>query len=217
MSSPSARAAFPAFYQVKNARSMSKGVCTILTDWITAVSTFGTMLVAGIAAWASLAMYWRAVSREMPIIEPDFTWKVDPQLGRCIHATLKIVNRLDETLTIISAAVAKPRAASVSMGEYRTDRSGYQSHFPTASSKRDIPLGWDVQPRGAFSQHFGARDITRRDLYIFPPESWRGGIVRITLTASTKALTIRDRRITIKRRLHAMTNNEKADNASKTA
>jgi hypothetical protein len=173
----------------------------ILTDWITSGSTFGTMIVAGMAAWATLAMYRRDVRREMPIIEPDFGRKTDPTLGDYVEVNLKIVNRLEETLLVSSVTVDRPRSAMITRGGPGVGQSGYRGQVPTPSIKRTIDLDWPVQPSGSYDAKFMEAfvpavrtDVARRTFYLLPPPSWDEGIVRMTLTVSSKALTIRDKR-----------------------
>jgi hypothetical protein len=188
------------------------------TDFVTSLATAGTLVAAAVGATVALLVYRRDARLDMPIVEPDFNWEYDPALGRCLRVSLRIVNRLDETLIIESATVSRPPYATISAAAEFITPSHYLDHRPTASSKRKIDLDWRIPPAGANAETFTTprlEDAIRQLLYVLPPPSWNGGTLRITLRISSKALTIRARRTIIKRRLPASTSSETEETASK--
>jgi hypothetical protein len=71
-----------------------------------------------------------------------------------------------------------------------------------------VELNREISPLGTTSGLFYPFDPTVRradvssiDLYLSPPDKWDGGTVKVDLRISSKSLTIRDKRITIKRRI----------------
>jgi hypothetical protein len=166
-----------------------------MSDWITAASTLATAVMA----WL---VYRHLVNQERPVVVSDFAWKTDPVLGRHVEIKLEIFNRLDEPLMITSAEVNEPRLASIS----EPDRSGVGAQpysgtlRPGPPSKRPIVLDWRLAAKGSvgtWADRAGRADRTVQTLYVFPPPSWDGGNLQITLVASRSSSAARDRRITI--------------------
>ena len=80
---------------------------------------------------------------------------------------------------------------------------------------RDVrPIG-DVPPRGPDEGPFVASrvDVQLFDIYLRPPPHWSLGRVAIELRISSRALTIRDKRIMIKRRMEAINASNTDENA----
>jgi hypothetical protein len=70
----------------------------------------------------------------------------------------------------------------------------------------EMPVNVRIAPIGFTSDslHPGVKrkaDTYHKEFYISPPDDWGEGSVKIDLRISSKALTIRDRRITIHKRI----------------
>ena len=108
--------------------------------------------------------------------------------------TLRVINRLDEALIVDRITIRKPKRALL-------------RHWETALA--DLPAAATLRPAGRASAVF---QIGRRNasatfgggeivIYVIPPAGWSSGMIRLDLRISSKAATLRDRRIVV----HAMT------------
>ncbi len=174
------------------------------TDWVTAISTAATVIASGAAGIVALLAYRRDIRSVLPIVEVDLNWiEGDAADGVFLKIDLKIVNRLDETLVLNNAAVVRPKRANLAQEDRTTARGGYQQRIPSKLRATHVRLNWQIQASGAYTTILGPpsrTDLVREPIYIFPPADWPGGIVRVDIWASSKALTIRDKRIVIFRR-----------------
>jgi hypothetical protein len=60
-----------------------------------------------------------------------------------------------------------------------------------------VIVNCDIEPSGSMT---GVNVLTR-DFYLWPADFWDGGTLKVALRLSIKALTIRHKRIVIKRRI----------------
>jgi hypothetical protein len=113
--------------------------------------------------------------------------------------TLIIRNRLPETIVVTSAKIKRPKGSLISKPEW-SSKGGIEIKQPTSHR---IDLDCDVAPFGAATVGMpGApmyADTQRCDLYLLFPTEWTSGIVAIDLSISSRALTLRDKRMVIKR------------------
>jgi len=165
-----------------------------LPNWITAVSTAITGIAAfltGLFAWLSLR---RDRRRDDPIIEANFEW------GKSKHAGLlglRVVarNMGYETIVLDSIRVVRPSKMTICREDYMSGRLEY---FP--SPHRKLPLQWTIDPVGSERRvPLTWGDALPHQFYFTPPLGWSSGTVEIELRISSRTLSIRDRRITIKR------------------
>jgi hypothetical protein len=186
-----------------------------ITDWITAVSTAITALAAVLASIIGFVEYKRGGRVPLPLIEPTFSW-VDPKDGHFLQLHIVIRNQLSETIIFEHMKIRKPRGMTFAL--LKRESSHYLGPM---GKKRSInfvrtdfphqPLNWQLSPIGEESAAFrGSQhemtwrlDVHVEDLYFSPPRSWNGGEIAIELILLSKALTIRPRRFTIKRRVGA--------------
>lgn len=187
------------------------------TDWVTAISTATTAMIAGLAVWFGLLRDKRA---RLPVVEHDAEWR---SLGGedyiCFHVTVR--NRLYEMINIRFARVSRPRGATLfDLSMIERDHSNRPARLPRSSSatliiNRDVrPIG-DVPSRAADEGPFVASrvDVQFFDIYLRPPPHWSSGRTAIELRISSRASTIRDKRIIIRRRMEAIN----ASNADESA
>jgi len=173
------------------------------TDYVTAIATAATALFAGLSGIAALIVLRRESRRLLPVIEPDFRWADEKDVGPHIRTLILITNRLDETLVIDSVKLARPAGGTLSPGcptGYGGDTKAGRGHSPRLS------LGRQIRPRGEPDSigRDSSGDWAQLMLYAFPPPQWSAGKVRLEIRISSKALTIRNRRIVIQRTVPAM-------------
>ena len=131
---------------------------------------------------------------QLPIIEADFGFEWPYRVLNLI-----IRNRLPETIVVTSAKIKRPKGSLISKPEW-SSKGGIEIKQPTSNR---IDLDFDVAPFGAATVGMpGApmyADTQRCDLYLLFPTEWTSGIVAIDLSISSRALTLRDKRMVIKR------------------
>jgi hypothetical protein len=192
-----------------------------LTDWVTAAATAITALLVGFSGFVAWLAYRRDKRRDLPVIEPCAIWEDDKGLGHYLHLRLIITNRLDETVILNTVSVRRPRGALVSAGmRVNTGYSG-GTLAATRGSSDTVVLGETISSAGsaflgAMDGHSIRIDTAELSLYIFPPSTWLSGEVLIILRVSSKALTIRDKRMVIKSRVPAATVKRTDEAASNT-
>jgi hypothetical protein len=206
---------------------------THLPDWITAISTAVTAtaaIAAGFIAWVSLR---RQSMPALPVIEPDFQW-LQSQSKRFLRLNIVVRNQLYETIIIERITIKNPRGMTFAT-ETQRNISGPKTFGPNAGKiplvwrenfyekheTVEVALDWSISPVGTVSSvpypepEMARRDVHSRTFFLAPPSHWNEGTVRIELQLVSKALTIRRRRITIKRNVNTapMTSQpeEKAD------
>jgi hypothetical protein len=174
-----------------------------LTDWITAVSTGVTALAAGIAGFIAWLAFRRDVKSSFPIVEANITW-ADERYGNYIEFRPVIRNQLYETIVLNSVQIKRPRGAFIAKKIFQ-DFYGDLIGLEKGSSTIAV-VNREIRPAESTTDFASPglmrpADIYVESFYFSPPEEWVGGTVKLILRLSSKALTIRDRRITIKRRM----------------
>lgn len=191
-------------------------------DWITAVSTALTAVAAIGAGIVAFIGYKRDGQPPLPVIEPTFLW-MPPLRGRFIRLDIIARNQLYETIILDSIRIVRPRGMT-----FATEKQRQLQEPPNTRTRiektSDVSrrLEWEIAPIGETATHFrGSQfemtdrtDVHERLFYLSPPEGWDGGIVRIELKLLSKALTIRPRRITIKRQITVAPKMQTEANAS---
>jgi hypothetical protein len=159
-----------------------------VTDWITAAATGTTAIAATIAGFIAWLAFRRDSRNQLPIIEADFGFEWSYRVLNLI-----IRNRLPETIVVTSegSLISKPEWSS---------KGGIEIKQPTSNR---VELDFDVAPFGAATVGIpGApmyADAQRCDLYLLFPTKWTSGIVVIDLRISSKALTLGNKRMVVKR------------------
>jgi hypothetical protein len=187
-----------------------------VSDWITAVATALTALFAAVTGWAAMQAYRRQVKHDLPVIECDCQWSTEGDIGPHIQVRFVILNRLDETLVIHKCGVKKPKGATISEGII----SGKGRAVPSKGITSIIKLDHKVFRSGTRFTGPPGSDLIASDLlpfviFLSPPEGWDQGEIVMRLFISSKASTIRDKRITVKAMIPAATQMHSDANASK--
>ena len=183
------------------------------------MSTAATGVFAAIGSVIAYRSYKRDIAAGFPRVEPDLKWSHDEVLGSYVGVQIFLVNRLDETLEITSAAVRKPRRSKISLGEWKVNKTGFNSYYATKAKGNNVEMKAEVSEAGSGwndAGPFGRADRTQLRFCVYPPRRWLGGSLRIDLRISSKALTIRDKRIVVQRRLAPKTSSIKDDVAKST-
>lgn len=166
-------------------------------DWITAVSTALTAIAAGAAGIFGYVAFRRESTKQLPLIETTFK-PIKNSKAISLHAVIR--NRLTETIVVNSLMVTKPLGFRIG----KSDPQGMSRDKASA----ELPLDLEVEPLGSIlrgAPFDGMPDDTAGiRLLLFPPENWSHGLVKLEFCISSKALTIRDKRIVIKRRISAI-------------
>jgi hypothetical protein len=165
-----------------------------VTDWITAAATGATAIAATIAGFIAWLAFRHDLRNQLPIIEADFTYEA-PYWA----LNLIVRNRLPETIVVTSAKIRRPKGSLISTAIW-SSTGGVEIKQPTSNR---IEIDFDIAPFGATRVDIpGARmyaDAQRIDLYLFVPVKWMSGTIVVDLRISSKSLTLRDRRMVIKR------------------
>lgn len=191
-----------------------------LTDWTTAISTAITGIFAAVAATVSIAAYRRDTRKGLPIVETHIARFGTAPFGRFIEASVNITNRLDETLTIDAIIIREPKGATLSEGTIGLGAVGYGGlPEPAAGTSNQINPMRKIRPAGAYSVRKGATEPTvaySLPLYVALPDKWSGGRLTFCVFVSSKAETIRHKRIVTKSEIMADTAQKTAAIANKT-
>ena len=181
-------------------------------EWITAVATGATALLTGtggLAAWLALR---REQRRELPVIERSVEWRAGYLL-----VSLTVRNRLPETITLDRIDLRKPKLATITLGHSPTT-DGYGNTGPPLRGGEDFLLvGYSVRPYGSSPSQISTGDTGHFQFAIWPHPSWVAGGVVMVLRISSKAETIRNRRIVIKSKVAADPAKQAAEKASNRA
>jgi hypothetical protein len=162
-----------------------------ITDWLTSGATIATAIGAGLAAWVTFLGYRLAIRRASPVIEPDIYWISSADTGRCLQIHLTVKNRLDETLRLGRLSIKTPKGCLISLGRWEPQGDNL---FPARGDAAFLDLA--NAPRPDYRE-VGPNRESRPILFVCPPSGWAGGKFRAEVRISTKAFTIRDRRIAI--------------------
>lgn len=152
-----------------------------LSDWITAAATAATALFAAITGWAAMQAYRREVKPDFPVVELDSKWSIEGEIGPHIIIRFTILNRLDETLVVQECTIEKPKMVAISDGII----SSGGMLVPSRGVGQRIRLNYNVHRSETFS--FA--------LFLSPPEDWHHGEIVAQFLISSKASTIRNKRI----------------------
>jgi hypothetical protein len=145
----------------------------------------------------------------MPIVERSFEWVTSAEGMSFVHIRLLITNRLDETLIVETIQIRTPsRQRLRQLSRVRVDRGG-QSQWedrPSADGHRKVRIWREIMPSGdvriaAFATQSVRVDRERFRFYLGPVKSARGLNIKLVVCVSSKALTIRHKRIVIKSRM----------------
>ncbi len=165
-----------------------------VTDWITAAATGATAIAATIAGFIAWLAFRRDSKNLLPIIEADFQYEA-PYWA----LNLVIRNRLPETIVVTSAKIKRPKGSLISKAVWSLT-GGIEIKQPTLNR---IDIDFEIAPFGATRVEIpGARmyaDAQHIDLYLLAPVKWTSGIIVVDLRISSKSLTLRDKRMVIKR------------------
>lgn len=166
------------------------------TDWAVWITAGATVLTAvltgtgGVAAWLALR---RERQKEMPVVERSFYWQDDHVL-----LALTVRNRLAETLVLNSIQIASPPRFTVSP-PHSTSTNLYGDPGPPIRGERSLlECRHEVNAYGSLRSNHSTGDTAYWSFALWPPEGWQGGKVVVVLRMSSKAETIRSRRIVIK-------------------
>lgn len=164
-------------------------------DWITAWATAITAILTGtggLAAWLALR---REQLREMPIVERTVHWDDG-------HLILKltITNRLPETLILDSVEITRPRGTTISDSTGPGDKA-WSPGPPVPGVGPVLPCRFSINRAGSEGSQHSVGDIGYRGFSVWPPTGWSSGHLKIVLRVSSKAETIRNKRMVIKHRV----------------
>lgn len=159
--------------------------------WITAAATVATALLTGTGGFAAWLALSRERRKEMPILERSYTFD-----GEKLKLGMMLRNRLPEVVVLDSIEVLKPQGMTI------TDEHGPRSSFggpgaPLRGTRSKVDFGYQVQPLGAARSQISSGDSAYFNFTFWPPESWSGGEVKLALRISSKADTIRNRRVVV--------------------
>jgi hypothetical protein len=166
-----------------------------ITDWITAAATTATAFAAAIAGFIAWLAFQRDLKNQLPIIEPSFLFEEPYWVLNLI-----ICNRTPETIVITSTRIRQPKKSLIARPMLTADGIEIK---PTSNR---INLNFEI---GRFrvvaipgEPTFNANNL---DLYLVLPSGWESGTLIVDLRISSKALTLRDKRMVIKRFISAPT------------
>jgi hypothetical protein len=166
-----------------------------IADWITATSTALTAIAAGVAGFIAWLAFRRDTLNRLPIIETDIEFESQYRV-----LNLTITNRLPETIVVTSAIVRKPKGSLISAA-FRFGQHGYVEVMPPNSNEANLKV--EVEAAGSSIQAIPGMgvvgDVKKLPLYILPPKGWMSGDLVVDLSISSKARTLRDKRIVIRR------------------
>ena len=188
----------------------------ISADWITAVATAATSLAAGCAAFIAWRAYRRDIKMSEPIVEAEVDWG-EAAFADYVCLTLVISNQLDHRITVDSITAVRPKGMYAAL-ETRKDFYGDLVKLqPGLSQKREI--GYEIQSFGTSTDFYSPGTTRRYDIYknafyFSPPGHWNGGPVKFALRISSKAVTARDIRIVIHKRINVVQRMQIDENAN---
>lgn len=183
---------------------------TGFANWITAISTAATAIAAAVAGFIAWQALRRDIVRSLPIVETNLKW-ISVGDATCLALEIIIRNQLLETISLDTLRIDSPRG-SVFGGAKFVNLTGYAGQETLAELTRGatnaVTINQQIDPVGTLrtiASGFPPQkaDTWERTLYLWPPEAWDGGIVKVTFRISSKALTIRDKRIARKSRISA--------------
>jgi hypothetical protein len=181
-------------------------VLTHVPDWITAVATAATAMAAGCAAFIAWRAYRRDARMSEPIVEAEIDWG-EAAFADYLCLTVLIRNQLYQTITIDSVTAIRPKGMCAAV-ETRKDFYGDLIKLEPGSSPKRV-VGHEIQPLGTSTDFYSPGTIRRYDIfkgtyYFSPPGSWKGGVVKLVLRISSKAVAAPDSRIVIHKRISAV-------------
>jgi hypothetical protein len=188
-----------------------------LPEWITAAATAATAIAAVIAGAIAWLSFRREGKPRLPVIEPEFSWAEN--VPNRLNLRLIVRNQIYETLIVDCVSICHPRGATI-MIEKNNGRGGTDI-LPTTETH--MVLDWSVDPIGSVGTSFFyaretvATDVGSRWLFFAMPPNWEGGEVKLEFRLSSAALTIRDKRIVVKRHVPAAPNTQSDPKASNEA
>lgn len=176
----------------------------MLTDWITAISTAITGIMAGSGTFFGYLAFAEAKKNKLPIIEIYLSKAKSEADGFDIKCRVSIRNRLDENLTVQVIRAIHPKEALFALPEYNSvDRNGHRQfgavlpgHFSKQPNidkitiKRAFSTGMDIRGNAE------PTDIEWIDFYIkFPDQTPFDGLVEVEFLVSSTT-TYRNKRMT---------------------
>lgn len=177
-----------------------------LPNWITAVATVATAIIAYLGFWRT---------RVRPVIETnELLWNTSPEQLQYLELRVAVRNPLWETLIIRSVCVKRPKKSTFAV------LGGPIPYDPIiqATELHKLKLNWEIGAIGELYENAPSRyapsNILYRSIYIIPPPDWLGGEVKIIFCLSSMASTMRDKRIVIRKHVKAAAKRITDDTAS---
>lgn len=167
-----------------------------LTGWITAIATGATAFLTGtggLAAWLALR---RERMRELPVVERSLRWE-----GDYLLLSLTVRNRLAETIVLDRIDVLSPSGATITLPTSPGDLPYHSPNPPIRGGTSRLSPGYHVDPHGRPQTRHQSGDTGYWSFAIWPAPSWRSGKVTVALRISSRADTIRNRRLVIKNKI----------------
>lgn len=167
-----------------------------LSGWITAAATGVTAVLTGTGGLAAWIVLRRERRREMPIVERAVRWE-----GERLWLVLAIRNRLPETIMLDRIEVTSPREATISP-QFGSTVDALGGRTPSErGTKPHIMPGSLISPVGTARNEYTPGDTGYLNFPIWPPVSWSSGELWVALWISSKAGTIRSRRVRFRLRV----------------
>jgi hypothetical protein len=186
-----------------------------LPDWITAAATAATALASAAAVLFAWLRYRREGRAPLPIIETNLSWDSKDR----VVAKIVVRNQMYETVYVDSVRILSPNGVYIMQEKY--NGKGGTDVLPTTD--RSQQLEWEIDPLGEVRSSIFGRgqmqhsDVAHRWLYFTMPHGWAGGALRLEFRISSAALTIRDKRMVVKRHVPAAIATQTDANASNQA
>jgi hypothetical protein len=175
-----------------------------LANWITAISTAVTAVFAALAWRVGIQNDRRDRKRDLPVVELSVLSYRHTEFCDYAAMGLTVTNRLDETLFVEKVSIKAPKGGLISTGEYvvESDGSAYLAPplTPQKTTSDSILVNTEISPRGETSQSGDGERFDQLDyrLFVAPPPGWRSGTIEIETLISSRAGTIRRKRIVTK-------------------
>lgn len=122
-----------------------------IADWITAVSTAATAIVAGIAGFIAWLAYRRDARASLPIIEAELMW-TKQDVGDYVNLVLIIRNQLYERISLDSAHVRRPKHMTISNTTLTSNSGGFGGVVKGTASF--IQIGRSISPAGSSTDFY---------------------------------------------------------------
>jgi hypothetical protein len=181
-----------------------------------------TALVAIVGVWFAVAASRRDARRLLPLVEPYLSGSGhDSTFGDFLKIKLWVVNRLDETLIVEKILIKSPPKSRISMGDCDIGGGRYQGEAAPKLGETNFVLpNAIVHEKGAISNIAPSPSPGDRqgiEFYLVTPVGWKSGVLCFEVFVSSKAETIRNKRVVVKYDVKAATATKTDATASKAA